>query len=128
MADSSVRVEVTGARELARTLKRAGVNVNDMKDANQRTGEIVVRAAGGVVPRRTGRLASSIRPSRMQAGVTIRAGGASLPYAGVQHYGWPRHHIVGRMFITAPAADTEPVWVENYFRELQKIIDTIEGA
>lgn len=128
MSPGLAQVQVVGARELARTLKKAGVQVADMKAANGRVGQIVVRASTPITPVRSGRLAGSIRPSRQQAAVTIRAGGASIPYAGVQHWGWPRHHIRASLFLTTGAENSEPVWVETYFAELNKIIDGIEGA
>lgn len=127
MTDSAVFVE--GARELARSLRRAGVDVKELKAANQRVGQIVVQAAQARAPKKTGRLAASIRASKEAAAVTIRAGNnGAIPYAAVQEYGWPRHHISAKHYLTGAIADKRDEVMALYFAELDRIIGTIEGA
>ena len=125
-AAGSVRVE--GARELRRTLKRAGVSVEDLKDANAAAGAIVVAAARPTAPRRSGRLAGTIRASRAAASATVRAGGASVPYAGVIHWGWPAHHITAQPWLSEAATSTESAWLAAYEAGVGKLLDTIRGA
>ena len=50
-------------------------------------------------PHKTGRLAGSIRAGRGKTKAVVTAGRKSIPYAGVQHYGWPAHHIKSSMFL-----------------------------
>jgi phage gpG-like protein len=122
------QIQVKGARELRRTLKRAGVSIEDLKDANAAAGSIVVAAGRTTAPRRSGRLAGSIRASRAAASATVRAGGASVPYAGVIHWGWPGHHISARPWLSEAATSTESAWLAAYEAGVEKVLATIKGA
>lgn len=98
MADNA-GVRVHGLRETIRTLQRFGADVADLRDAMRAAGQIVAGEAGRRVPRLSGRLAASIRPGGGKAAAVIRAGGASVPYAGVIHYGG-YHNITAQPFLT----------------------------
>lgn len=121
-------VEVRGAKELRKSLKRAGDDLGDLKDVHQAVGNLVVSTASGMAPRRSGALAGSIRAARAAAGVTIRAGSARIPYAGPIHWGWPARNIAANPFLSNAATSTETAWVALYEDELNKIIDRVEGA
>jgi hypothetical protein len=120
-------VEVRGAKELRKTLRKAGQDLGDLKDVNQAVGNMVVGTAQGMAPRRSGALAGSIRAARAATSVTIRAGSASIPYAGPIHWGWPAHNIEANPFLSNAATSTEATWVALYEDELNKIIDRVEG-
>lgn len=121
-------VEVRGAKELRKSLKKAGDDLGDLKDVNAAVGNMVVATASGMAPRRSGALAGSIRASRAAASITIKAGSARVPYAGVIHWGWPAHNIAANPFLSNAATSTESAWVALYEAELDKIIDRVEGA
>jgi hypothetical protein len=121
-------VRVEGARELRRTLKRAGVSVEDLKDAHAAAGNIVAAAGRGSAPNRSGRLAGTVRASRAAASATVRAGGGRVPYAGVIHWGWPGHHITAQPWLSEAATRTEPAWLAAYEAGVAKVLDTIRGA
>ena len=120
-------VEVRGAKELRKSLKQAGDDLSDMKDANLAVGNIVVSAAQGLAPHRTGALAGSIRAARAAGSVAIRGGLRRVPYAGVIHWGWPARNIKAQPFLSDAATSTEAEWVALYEAELDKIIDRVEG-
>lgn len=124
----AVTVRIEGARELRRTLKRAGISIEDLKDANAAAGSIVVAAGRTTAPRRSGRLAGSIRASRAAASATIRAGGASTPYAGPIHWGWPAHGITAQPWLSQAATATEQQWLAAYEQGVEKVLSTIKGA
>lgn len=96
-----VQVRVTGLNESLRALSRAGADAEDMRDLMHSTGEIVAtsarrRAQVGA----TGNLRNSLRAGRGKTKAVVRAGSAvRVPYAGVQHYGWPARNIPGSMFL-----------------------------
>ncbi len=73
---------ITGAKELIRDLKSLGVSLEDLKRPfaaiAQRTAEIAAADA----PKRSGRLAKSIRGSKSQNRASVSAGGARVRYAG----------------------------------------------
>ena len=121
-------VEVEGLRTLRRTLKAAGVSLQDLKEAHAAVAAVVVRNAMPDAPRRTGALALSTRGSGQAGAAVVRAGRASVPYAGPIHWGWPKRHIKAQPWLYEAAQDSQDQWTGLYLRALQHIIDTIEGA
>lgn len=98
MADAP-EVGVVGLRQFIKQLEVLGVDVADMKAAMNRIGNIVAQEARQLAPVRSGRLASSIRPSMAKNSATIRAGSVGVPYAGPIHFGWPHRHIAKNPFL-----------------------------
>lgn len=94
-----VTMRIQGADRAMRALARAGAETQDMKDLMHSLGSLVVKTAKPLTPHRTGRLAGSIRAGRGKTKAVVTAGRKSIPYAGVQHYGWPAHHIKSTMFL-----------------------------
>lgn len=119
-------VRVSGARELRAALKRAGVSLQDLKDANEAVGQLVADAAKPEGPRRTGRLVGSVRPAKAAGRARVMAGGASVPYAGPIHWGWPARGITAQPFIADAAQATEGQWLGQYQEALDDIIRTVE--
>jgi hypothetical protein len=121
-------VEVEGARQLRASLKRAGVGLDDLKAAHAEVAKMVADRATRDAPVRTGRLAASVRPSGTQREALVRAGRASVPYAGVIHWGWPSRGIPARPFIADAAEELRDSWEATYLRHVNDILDTIEGT
>ena len=121
-------VQVQGAATLRRTLKRAGLDVQDLKDAHRDVAELVARRARPTAPHRTGRLAHTIRPAGTQSAAIVRAGRAAVPYANVIHWGWPARNIAAQPWLADAAAATQPGWEQTYLDALTAIIAEIEGA
>jgi hypothetical protein len=90
MAVKPVRgIEVKGARELGRALKKGHPELlKRLKTENKALAGLVADTARGEVPRRSGRLAASIRPGVTQKSGVVRAGTKAVPYAGPIHFGW----------------------------------------
>jgi hypothetical protein len=121
-------VKVDGLRTLRRTLKAAGVDLQDLKQAHAQVADIVLRTAQPHAPHRTGRLASSMRASGTQSAAVVRAGRASVPYAGPIHWGWPKRHIKAQPWIHDAAVASREQWTGKYLAALEHIIDQVEGA
>lgn len=126
MAEATIQVK--GARELARSLRRAGVQVQDLKAANERVGLIVVTRAKALAPSVSGAMAGSIRASRKQAGVSVRAGGGTVPYAAVIQWGWAARNITPAYYLTNGLAQSQQAALDAYYAEVDKLLDSIEGA
>jgi hypothetical protein len=122
-----VTVRVDGARRLRAELRKLKGNADDLKAANAAAAALVAEAAAMRAPRRTGRLAASVRGNRAVGRAQVRAGGAALPYAGPIHYGWPAHRIEPHPFITDAAQDTEAVWLPMYEAALSRAVDAVAG-
>lgn len=100
-----VKLNVEGRRELARQLRQVDRElVKGLKSANEAAAAVVAQRAMGEVPRRSGALAATIKPSATQAAGRVAVGSAKVPYAGVIHWGWPRRHIRPNQFVTRAAS------------------------
>jgi hypothetical protein len=125
MADRGTVVKVEGLAAFRRSLKQAGADMADMKTANQAAAQTVARAGSARAPRRSGQLSGSLRPARQLARARVTS---SLPYAGVIHWGFPQHNIDANEFLLEAATETQPEWLSEYERDLQKIANTVHGA
>lgn len=134
-------VNVTGGRRLRSTMKKAGMDVKQLTAINKEAAGIVAGAAkvraplgkpgrkrGRGRPKAGGALKNSIRPGATTRAGVIRAGGARVPYANVQHWGWPKHKIKAKYFISTAAKQTEPIWVKQYERKMKRVIKQVKGA
>jgi hypothetical protein len=120
-------VQVDGARELRRTLKAAGDDLEDLKAANLQAAQIAAEAARARAPRVTGQLAGDIRASGTKPAGTIRAGRKKIPYAGPIHWGWPARGIEARPYITEGAQATESIWVPLYQELMDEALAKVKG-
>lgn len=120
-------VEIDGARELRRTLRAAGDDLEDLKAANQAAAEVAAAAARGRAPVLTGRLSSDIRASGTKTAGIIRAGRKKIPYAGPIHWGWPARGIAARPYLTEGAQSTESVWVPMYQKLMDDALQKVKG-
>ena len=121
-------VGVAGARELRRTLKAAGDDLEDLKAVNATIARYVALRAAAMAPRRSGTLAGSVRGNQAKTMARVAAGGARVPYAGPIHWGWPRRHIRPQPFLVDAAHVTEPTWTKYYLREIERIVAKIHGT
>lgn len=124
---NTTRVEVPGLRRLTRDLRKMGAGLEDLKDAGQRAGQVVVAAAGPRAPRRSGRLAGSGRASRLAAGVRVMFGSARVPYAGPVHWGWRARGIDPQPFVVEAAQETEAEWLRVYEAGVEDAVDIVAG-
>jgi hypothetical protein len=130
-------VRIDGARRLRATLKRAGSDLSDLKAANRHAASTVAPVAAAMAPKRTGRLAPSVRVGATAKAGIIRAGRKRVPYAGPIHWGWLTRPnpaqgwaggpIRGNPFMTRAAQVTEPTWVPIYEKELLEAIRKVKG-
>ena len=98
--DQIVTTEILGLREIQRDLRKLGDDTkNEMKDTHKLAAEVVVMGAKRLVPFRTGALAASIKSLATKSSGRVRAGSASVPYAGPIHFGWPARAIAPNPFI-----------------------------
>lgn len=124
MVDKSVRIEVTGARELRRAVKKAQDDglTKELKGAYRDAAKIVTSESKQNVPVLSGDLRSSIRPLGGTASAQVAAGrGRTRDYAGVIHFGWPAHNIKPHPFIH-DAISTE--W-DRIYKAFENAIDDV---
>jgi hypothetical protein len=106
MADVGYTVE--GLSRLTRDLKAAGADVDDLKDAFAKIAKQGTDLAAGYAPKRTGRLAASIRGNRAAGKAVVTAGRASVKYAGPINYGFPKRNIAPSGFMQRASDEVGP--------------------
>lgn len=120
-------------------MKAAGADMKDLTRLNKEAANIVVPVAKVLAPvgsPENGHIASTIRAGATRKAGIVRAGSKKLPYAGMIHFGTERGYtdskgrtkaIQAQPWIAIAAKQTEPVWVDNYFDGLLKVLDSIKG-
>ena len=121
-------VTLQGGRRLRQELKAGGVDLANLKNVHMEAARTVTGVAKPATPKRTGRLAGSVRPGATQTAGIIRAGKQSVPYAQPIHWGWPARNIPAQPWLVDAAHDTEPQWVEHYWRELDRVLSNLAGG
>lgn len=120
-------VEVQGAREMRRTLRRSGVDLKQFREVHRDVADVVRPAAAAAAPVRSGALKASVRAGATQRAAIIRAGRRSVPYAGPIHWGWPARNITAQPFLSDPARATEPRWIDIYNRRVDDLLGQVRG-
>lgn len=119
---------VVGQKRFVQTMRKAGADMKELKGVNRQAADIALPAVQRLAPRRTGRLAASIRAGATQKAGVIRAGRKTVPYAGPVNYGWPKHGIRPRLFVNQGVAGSESAWSRVYADFIDKTIRQVKGA
>lgn len=115
-------VKVVGLREVIRDLHRIGVEADDLKTAFSRIAATGARLASAFAPKRTGRLAASVKGNKAKSKAVIRSGSARVPYAGAINYGWPRRGIEPAHFMQKADRAIEPEAIRMLEDNLNQLI------
>lgn len=115
-------VRVEGLNECVRSLKKLGDDLGDLKEANNTLGREIASRASAVAPKRSGRLAASIKTNKAAKKVQIKAGGTRAAYAGVIEYGWPARNIRPQPFLRKAAFENRNYIVEEYEKNIKQVI------
>jgi phage gpG-like protein len=92
-----ITVKILGAEQAQRALARGRADLMKL-DLNMLAKE-GMRLAAAFAPRRTGRLAASIRATSSPNRASISAGSTAVPYAAAINYGWRARHIPPAAFM-----------------------------
>jgi hypothetical protein len=120
--------ELQGARQLRKGLRAAGDNLTDLKIVHGQAAGIAAGRARQLAPKRTARLAGTIRASGTKTAGIVRVGNNSkVKYAGPIHWGWPARHIKPNPFASTGATESQPAWLPMYSRYIDAALDKIKG-
>lgn len=133
----SGKVEIEGLGLLQKQLKALEADKADIVEANLNAAQTLITAARPLVPVRTGLLASTLKPAKVQRYAEARAGGARAPYANPIHWGWSivgaRHkgklpagsirNIEPQPFFAKALGYTKDEIIRKYQDDMQKLID-----
>jgi hypothetical protein len=120
---SSIGVRVEGLNELVRNLKKAGVEVSDLKAVFAEIASDAASMAAQFAPAKTGRLKGAIRGSKAVNKAVVRAGGARVPYAGAINYGWKKRNIKPSYFMQKVDGSIAPVALSKLDAGISRIIE-----
>jgi hypothetical protein len=118
----AVTIKVEGLRETQKALKNLEGGLDDLKDTNASLGNEIAQRASALAPRLTGNLAASIKSNRQAKKVSIKAGGAKVPYAGVIEYGWKARNIESRSYLRKAAFENRDYIVQKYEDGIKQVI------
>lgn len=121
-----VKVEVDGLERLRVTMARAADTIADMQAPLGQASRRAATRASQLAPKVTGRLAGSVRATpatATQAGIT-----ATVPYAGVQEYGWPARHVTANPYLRPALAQTAPDTLKDMTAHAQHSLTEVKGA
>ena len=119
---------VVGQKRFVATMRKAGADLDELKDINRQAAEIALPAVRALVPVASGRLASSVRAGATRKAGVIRAGRKAVPYAGVINYGWPKRGIKSALYANNGIARTEATWTKLYADFVKKTMKQVKGA
>lgn len=126
--DRSAGIKVEGAARLRRTLRQAGDDLGDLKSAHAEAANIAAEASASLAPKRTGTLAQTIRGAGTKTAGVLRAGYASVPYAGPIHWGWPARNISPQPFLSDGATSSQGRWLPVYRDAVDDAVRKVRGA
>ena len=121
-------IQVQGARQLRRSLRAAGDDLADLKQAHADAADIAARASSDLAPVRSGALKRTIRSSGTKTAGIVRSGTKRVPYAGPIHWGWFKRGIRPSLFISRGTQNSEGRWLPIYQQALDGAIEKVEGA
>ncbi|TCU48345.1 hypothetical protein [Curtobacterium sp. PhB146] len=117
-----VRVRITGLTKTVTALRKSGTDMQDMSELMHAIGTTVVHIARPKAPYLSGALARTVRAGRGKTKAVIRAGTAAVPYAGVQHYGWPARGIRPHPFLVDALTLARPRVLDQLDQGLAQIL------
>lgn len=120
---------VVGQKRFVQTMRKAGADMDDLKEVNREAAQIALPAVRNLAPRgKTGRLAGSLR-----VGATKRARrdprrpqGRAIRLAQF-NYGWPARRHKPRLFVNNGVASTESQWQKVYKDFIDKTLKQVKG-
>ncbi|MFD8101943.1 hypothetical protein ACFV24_20590 [Nocardia fluminea] len=111
--------QLRGNRNFQRTMNRAQRDLRS-GEPSKKAAQIAARAARAAAPRKSGRLARSIRAS----GRTVST---PIVYAAVQNYGWPARNIRARAFMYDGMRKVEPTWLRQFTDNTDRALGRVRG-
>ena len=125
-------LKIEGGRQLRKTMRQAGSDLSDLKNANAQAAGIVSGRAKSWAPSRTGRLKNTVRSSGTKTAGIVRAGNnrksaSGVPYAAPIHWGWKKKNIKANPFLSYSAQATEPTWIRLYENLVNQALQKIRG-
>jgi hypothetical protein len=118
----AISVSIKGLAEVKSALDKVEKDLVDRSELNKDLSDELSRKASAMAPRLTGALASSVKGNPSNEKAQILAGSNSVPYAGVQEYGWPQRNIQAQPYLRPAVFDNMGYIVEKYNNYIESIV------
>jgi len=115
-------VIIEGVPETVHSLDDVASHADAVAAGYRDAERIVLVAARGRAPKRTGRLAASGHSEGTSGSAAVVFGSGNVPYANPIHWGWRAHHIKAQPFLLRAVEQTEPLWLRAYEARLAELI------
>jgi hypothetical protein len=118
-------VQVLGLDRLRFTLEAASERIEDLSQPAEKTSAFLASRGRADAPRRTGRLAASVRaaPDRNDAVVT-----SGLAYSNRTHWGYRRYRQAAQPWLAEGARNTEGAYLDYYEERVASVMRAVKGA
>lgn len=116
-------VQVEGLNQVVRGLVELGLDAEDLKGAFGPIAAEGAELAAGFAPKRTGRLAGTVRGNRAKNKAVVTAGRGRVKYAGPINYGWRRRNIDPARFMQRADEAMRPIALEKLEDEINRAIE-----
>jgi len=117
-----ISISVEGEQQIKAALAKVERDLTDRLTLNKELSENLSKKASAMAPRLTGALASSVKGNPSNEKAQILAGSNSVPYAGVQEYGWPQRNIQAQPYLRPAVFDNMEYIVEKYNNYIESIV------
>lgn len=124
-ANAPGTVQVTGAKELRAALKRMGQDTADLSAIHREAARVVAEAAEARAPRRSGKLAGTIKGKATKTRAQVVVGSRLVPHAGPIHFGWLRHNIDPNPFLYDALDDRGTQVVNLYEKRIGDLVERV---
>lgn len=112
-----------GLRDLTKSLRRISKDLpKEVREINLRLAEPVAELAKRKAPKKSGKLAGSIRPLATQRGGRVVVGRKSIVYVNPIYWGWARHNIEPHPFIDDAIEQQRAKTEAQFIKEVDSFI------
>jgi len=120
------QIRIEGMKQIRATLKELE---SDLKREPQRINKeaavlVADTARSQTTPRRSGRLAASVKPGASGARAFVKS---SLVYSAVIHFGWPHHHIKPNPYLYKALDSRIDDVYALYEKRVAELVDKVRG-
>jgi phage gpG-like protein len=110
----AIEITLEGVKEAQAAIDKLARELESNLTLNKELSTTLAQKASAMAPRLTGALASSVVGNPSEKKAQILAGSASVPYAGVQEYGWPNRNIQAQPYLRPAVNDNINYIVAKY--------------
>jgi len=115
-------INIQGVKEVTDSLNKLARDLQSNIELNKELSTTLSQKASAMAPKLTGALASSVIGNPSAEKAQILAGSESVPYAGVQEYGWPERNIRPQPYLNPAVKDNMGYIIEKYNDSIQSAI------